>query len=131
MRIQAMSPPGLSHRANQTVPDLDTPWRFAPKGTYHPTDDPEGLISFATAENTLMEDELEAFASNVRIPKEAYSYRFSTGGGPLFPTVLANHINEVFHPYKDLTGSDIQVVGAATAMHEGLGWACADRGEGI
>ena len=41
----------LSKRGRSKVQALDLPWRFAPRGTYHPEDNPDGLISFATAEN--------------------------------------------------------------------------------
>lgn len=41
----------LSDRATETIAGLDVPWRFAPRGTYHPDENPSGLISFATAEN--------------------------------------------------------------------------------
>lgn len=41
----------LSRRATEAVGGLDLPWRFAPRGDYHPDHNPEGLISFATAEN--------------------------------------------------------------------------------
>jgi hypothetical protein len=35
------------------------------RATYDAHTNPEGLISFATAENALMKDELEKFANNV------------------------------------------------------------------
>jgi hypothetical protein len=41
----------LSSRATDLVRDLDLPWRWAPRGTYSPNDNPSGLVSFATAEN--------------------------------------------------------------------------------
>lgn len=41
----------LSRRATEAVGGLDLPWRFAPRGDYHPDHNPKGLISFATAEN--------------------------------------------------------------------------------
>lgn len=46
-----MLDPVLSLRAGTTVASLNRPWRFAPKATYHPGTNPEGLISFGTAEN--------------------------------------------------------------------------------
>ena len=41
----------ISKRATPTVLSLDTPWRFAPRGTYDPDNNTSGLVTFATAEN--------------------------------------------------------------------------------
>jgi 1-aminocyclopropane-1-carboxylate synthase len=55
----------LSARGQAKCDQLDEPWRFAMRATYDAHTNPEGLISFATAENALMKDELEKFANNV------------------------------------------------------------------
>lgn len=49
-----MLDPVLSLRAGTTVASLNRPWRFAPRATYDPDTNPEGLISFGTAENVSM-----------------------------------------------------------------------------
>lgn len=41
----------LSHRTENTLLSIDRPWRFAPRATYDPETNPEGLISFGLAEN--------------------------------------------------------------------------------
>jgi hypothetical protein len=41
----------LSQRATEAVGGLDLPWRFAPKGDYDADHNPNGLISFGTAEH--------------------------------------------------------------------------------
>ncbi|KAI0003151.1 1-aminocyclopropane-1-carboxylate synthase [Xylariaceae sp. FL0662B] len=122
----------LSGRAAAIVPDLDVPWRFAPKGTFDPDTNPEGLTSFSVAENYLVQKELQEFVGKkVSFPELSFVYRYSSGGGPRFPEVLAEHLNECFHPFKPLDGSEIQITGAATALHTALGWAIGDPGEGI
>ena len=40
--------------------------------------------------------------------------------------LLAQHLNEHFKPSRPLDGSEIRITGAATAMHEILGWAVGD-----
>ena len=45
--------------------------------------------------------------------------------------LLAQHLNEYFKPARLLDGSEIRVTGAATAMHELLGWAVGDPNDGI
>ena len=41
----------ISGRASELIRALDLPWRWAPRGTYSPDENPDGLVSFATAEN--------------------------------------------------------------------------------
>lgn len=55
----------LSSRGQANGDQLDIPWRFAKGATYDPDSNPDGLISFATAENALMQKELEEFADKV------------------------------------------------------------------
>jgi hypothetical protein len=55
----------LSTRGQANADQLDIPWRFAKGTTYDSVTNPEGLISFGTAENALMQRELEEFANNV------------------------------------------------------------------
>ncbi|KAF2262072.1 putative aspartate aminotransferase [Lojkania enalia] len=123
----------LSRRGQLNADQLDIPWRFAHSTTYDRDSNPEGLISFATAENILIQKELEDFAnSRVHFPGASFGYGYSTaGGGPKFPSVLANHVNNYFNPYTPITGSDIKITSAATALHEILGFALADPGQGI
>jgi hypothetical protein len=55
----------LSTRGQANAAQLDIPWRFAKGTTYDPVTNPGGLISFGTAENALMQKELEEFANKV------------------------------------------------------------------
>lgn len=41
----------LSRRSGATVASLDAPYRFGPRGTYHPDSNPAGLITFSSAQN--------------------------------------------------------------------------------
>lgn len=55
----------LSTRGQANADQLEIPWRFARGTTYDPDTNPNGLISFGTAENALVQEELEDFASKV------------------------------------------------------------------
>lgn len=59
----------LSNRGNMAVSQLDVPWRFAPAGKarYDPVTNPDGPVTFATAENSLMHHHLSEFANQVSI----------------------------------------------------------------
>ncbi|KAF2012800.1 PLP-dependent transferase [Aaosphaeria arxii CBS 175.79] len=123
----------LSHRGQKIADQTKIPWRFALGTTYDRETNPDGRISFATAENFLIQQELEDFANNkVFFPGKAFSYSFSTaGGGPKFPTALAGLLNDYFNPYEPITGKDIRATSAATALHEILAFSLASPGEGV
>jgi len=55
----------LSSRGQANADQLDIPFRFAQGTKYDPDTNPDGLISFGTAENALVQKELEDFASKV------------------------------------------------------------------
>lgn len=122
----------LSTRGHSNADQLDIPWRFLPTTKpYDPDNYPEGVISFATAENALVQKELEDFANKVHIPGQAFRYAYCTGGGPQLPSAFATHMNEYFNPYKPISGTDIKVTAAATALHDILAFSLAAPGEGI
>ncbi|KAH7350546.1 putative aspartate aminotransferase [Rhexocercosporidium sp. MPI-PUGE-AT-0058] len=124
----------LSRRGTKSVASQDIPWRFAPGGNnrYDKITNPSGVISFGTAENGLVQDELESFvAQNVRIPSLAFTYRFSTMGGPRFPVAMATHMNEYFIPHTPIEPSQILTGSALTSIHEMVGLSLGDPGDGI
>ncbi|OAA55005.1 Pyridoxal phosphate-dependent transferase, major domain protein [Niveomyces insectorum RCEF 264] len=124
----------LSSRGAKSAASIDIPWRFAPGGNnpYDAVSNPTGVISFATAENNLMHEELHHFVQkNVSIPQSAYAYRYSTMGGTRFPAALAAHINTFFRPAAPVRAQDVITASGLTAIHELLGYSLADPGEGI
>jgi 1-aminocyclopropane-1-carboxylate synthase len=121
----------LSSRGQSNASQLSIPWRFAKSHTYDAHTNPNGLISFATAENWLVQKELHDYATKIQIPRAAFRYAFSTGGGPRLPSAFAKHINECFEPYWQVEGGDIMITAAATSMHEVLGYSLCAAGEGI
>jgi 1-aminocyclopropane-1-carboxylate synthase len=67
----------------------------------------------------------------VTFPAPSFGYSYSNAGGPVLPKALAGHLNEYFHPYRPLDGTEIKIVGSATALHDILGWAVGEPGDGI
>ncbi|KAF4333558.1 1-aminocyclopropane-1-carboxylate synthase [Fusarium beomiforme] len=125
----------LSQRATEAVGGLDLPWRFAPRGDFDADHNPNGLISFGTAENArqpfITKDLKEFTDKNVTISHDDFLYRGSHAGGSRFPKALAAHLNEYFQPHSPVTPGMIRCVGAATAMHDILAWGVADPGDGV
>lgn len=121
----------LSPRGQANAAQLSIPWRFAQSHTYHPITNPSGLISFATAENCLIQRELHDFVANVHIPQPALRYAFSTGGGPRLPLAFATHINEYFAPHEPVRAEDVKITAAATALHDVLAYSLCAEGEGV
>ncbi|KAJ4991688.1 ACC synthase [Stagonosporopsis vannaccii] len=121
----------LSPRGQANAHQLSIPWRFAKAHTYDPITNPHGLISFATAENCLIQKELHDFISKVPVPPASFRYAFSTGGGPRLPAAFATHINEYFSPHWAVGGDEVKVTAAATGLHDVLAYSLCETGEGI
>ncbi|KAM4065323.1 aminotransferase class I and II domain-containing protein [Hirsutella rhossiliensis] len=118
--------PYLSKRSAAVVAKQHLPWRFARAQTYDAKTNPDGLISFALAENKLIAGDVESFVNAAH-----FSYGFSTAGGRRFPAALAVHLNEYLQPHEPITADHIKVTSAATSMHDILAWGLADPGDGI
>jgi 1-aminocyclopropane-1-carboxylate synthase len=150
----------LSPRGQSNANQLSIPWRFALSATYDRETNPDGLISFATAENVLVGEEVEEFARKVChtsnllhlvrsrtlvtcklaiflhvcqvcIPAAAFRYAYCTAGGPRLPAAFAAHVNEYFDPYMPVGGEDVKVTAAATALHDVLAYSICGAGEAI
>lgn len=121
----------LSPRGQANADQLSIPWRFAKAHTYDPITNPRGTISFVTAENCLIQEELYNFIAQIPIPPTALRYVGSTGGGPRLPTAFAVHVNEYFSPYDPISSDDVRVTAAATGLHDVLAYSLCAEGEGI
>lgn len=67
----------------------------------------------------------------VMIPNDAFTYSFSTMGGPQFPVAMAQHLNRFFSPVQRVEPNQIITASALTAIHEMLGNALGEPGDGI
>ena len=78
-----------------------------------------------------MHDDLHKYiVSNIKIPKEAYTYGFSTNGGPEFPVVMAKHIEKWFQPSRLVKPEEILTCSALTSLHEAVALSLGDEGDG-
>ena len=73
----------------------------------------------------------ERIILQVSIPNEAFTYRFSTMGGPDFPLAMSQHINRFFNPMLPVEPGHIVTAAALTSIHEMLGHCLGDPGDGI
>lgn len=121
----------LSRRGQTNADQLDIPWRFAQSHSYDPATNPPGLLSFATAENWLIQKELHDFVSKTHIPNDALRYGYSTAGGPCLTSTFARLFNEFFTPYWQVEGRDIRITAAATGLHDALAFSLGEKGDGI
>ncbi|OHF01883.1 1-aminocyclopropane-1-carboxylate synthase [Colletotrichum orchidophilum] len=120
----------LSPRAAKTASALHRPWRFAPAQTYSASD-PAGLISFGSASNTLMLNDVAGFAATVPLTTDVFGYRYSTAGGARLRAALAGHLNATFHPHAPLNKEHVQLAAGATAVQCILAFSLASPGEGV
>lgn len=52
-------------------------------------------------------------------------------GGPRFPVAMAAHVNEYFKPHTPVKAEDILTAAGLTAIHEMIGLALGDPGDGV
>lgn len=67
--------------------------------------------------------------NKVHIPDTAFRYAYCAA--PRLPAALATHFNDYFDPHTPITGEDIKVAAAATALHDILAYSLCAPGEGI
>ncbi|KAH7323266.1 1-aminocyclopropane-1-carboxylate synthase [Stachybotrys elegans] len=121
----------VSERSQQLLSRLNVPWKFAPGSSarYNPEANPEGIVSFSTAENPLVHQELANFANQVELTPAAFTYGFA--GSQRLLRAIAGHIEETFHPATHVNETNVQIFQGVTALHSVLAWALAEPGEGI
>ncbi|KAH8805356.1 acc synthase [Xylogone sp. PMI_703] len=125
-----MASHGLSARGKGIAASMGIPGRYPPKevsNRYDKEHNPEGIISFATAENALIRKELEDFVQD----KLAFAYRYSTGGGPRLKAALASFLNKYFNPLASIAANELVVAPGVTPILEMLGFSLGDPGDGI
>ncbi|KAI1001396.1 hypothetical protein K3495_g6802 [Podosphaera aphanis] len=125
----------LSDRAVALLKDLESPWRYNPGGfdnTFNKETRPDGIISFATAENYHIREKLVTFVQkNVQIPESSLTYGSAFNGGPFFPDLMASHINNYFSPYSPVKPEEIHVGSGLTGVNGMLGHVIGEVGDAI
>ncbi|EGX92358.1 aspartate aminotransferase, putative [Cordyceps militaris CM01] len=117
-----------SARAQATAAFLSAPWMFATRQTYDKETNPDGVISFALAENKLAVQDVRDFVNrNVTFEVNDFNY----GTTDRFPRALAAHLTEYLHPFLPIEPEHIRATSSCTALHDMLAWAVADPGDAI
>ncbi|KHJ34089.1 putative 1-aminocyclopropane-1-carboxylate synthase [Erysiphe necator] len=128
-----MPHPYLSRRGVENNNELSIPWRFAPAHSdrYDRETNPNGILSFSTAENCYIKKELEAFVKEkVQITASSFDYSCNNGG-PKFPGLMASYINTYFSPYVPITSDNLITGSSVSAIQSMLAFSIADKGDGI
>jgi len=129
-----MAPPSLSQRAQVRLDtEIDTRHTFIDK-FYDEKLNPDGLISLATAENSLLSEELSEFMNtHCHITLNHLKYRSSITNGFVKSTIeaLPLYINDYAKPISP-------VIPEQTVIGPGLGsiiaqfmWTVCDEGDGV
>ncbi|EEP75352.1 predicted protein [Uncinocarpus reesii 1704] len=110
----------VSRRAAKITSMVSEPWRFPPSESalYDREKNPNGIISFGTAEN-------------IRIPKCAFTYAYSSPCSPTLTGPMSEYINMHFKPYAPVLPSHIAVAGGVTALNDVLSFILAEPGDAI
>ncbi|KAK2836986.1 hypothetical protein FQN49_006523 [Arthroderma sp. PD_2] len=124
----------LSTRGKRLTGILDEPWRFLLERAtmFDAASNPSGLISFGTAENPLVYDELTEYVNNnVKFDKSMWSYSYSSVGGEDFRAAMAGHFNRYFDPAVPVKVSEVLATNSVPTLSELLGFTLANAGDGI
>ncbi|TQS34607.1 hypothetical protein Golomagni_05003 [Golovinomyces magnicellulatus] len=124
----------LSRRGAANVRDLEIPWRFAPGITslYNKDNNPDGVISFSTAENCYIHKELEEFLKeHIHISTTDFTYTSCYNGGLSFPALMASHLNTYFLPHTQISPNDIVTGNGVTAVQSMLAFSIGDEGDAV
>ncbi|CAI7571734.1 unnamed protein product [Penicillium glandicola] len=122
----------LSFRGAENVRELDIPWRYSLTQTYHPEENPTGLISFGMAENKPMRADIAKYINEkVVFTQDSISYRSSAPTAARLPAAAAVHLNNILKPLAPIDPEHIFVADSPTSLGSMLGYSLAERGDGI
>jgi aspartate/methionine/tyrosine aminotransferase len=99
---------------------------------YHPSENPNGIISLGIAENTLMYPELATFIDkNMTITPDLFGYgAVSPGLRSLIDGLVRLYNSETFNPVISVEGKDLFFSNGCTALLDNLFWCMCDEGDG-
>lgn len=120
-------------RANLPLSPFYDSFSRALNEAYHPTQNPNGIISLGIAENTLMRAELSEFLNeNIVVDADLLGY------GAIIPRpsgltqgLIALYNSDPFNPFIPVTKGDIYCTGGCTVLLEQLFWILCDDGDGV
>ncbi|KAL1964034.1 hypothetical protein VTN77DRAFT_7580 [Rasamsonia byssochlamydoides] len=122
----------LSSRGTRCAGMLDIPWRYALRQTYNKDTNPDGLISFATAENIPIRKEIVKYINEkVTLTEDSISYGPKPETTPRLLAALVSHLQKNFHPITPVDPQNILIANNPTALGSMLGITLAEPGDGI
>jgi len=100
---------------------------------YHPSANPNGIISLGIAENSLMAQSLATFLSqNLRIPPGLFSYGASCPGlASLYQGLCKLYNGETFDPAVEVENAHLYVTAGCTTLLDQIFWTLCDKGDGV
>ncbi|KXJ88829.1 putative aspartate aminotransferase [Microdochium bolleyi] len=119
----------LSTRGEALLPQADD--HLPSAHTYDRKTNPGGLIAPAYAINETVSPDLAAFAKNVTIKPEHFTFHWPANGGPGLRPALATHLNDSFHPHTSVNADHIVIGEGATSILEILAFALMSPGDGL
>ncbi|KAI0880483.1 acc synthase [Annulohypoxylon maeteangense] len=87
--------------------------------TYHPTRNPNGIVSFSNAENWLGQEDLTNFINeHSQFDKSLCAYGEGYTGTVRLRTAMAKHVNTHFKPVKEIGPEEITFAAGVTELNE-------------
>ncbi|GJE91544.1 aspartate aminotransferase like domain-containing protein [Phanerochaete sordida] len=130
-----MSSPTLSRRGQTRLEnEVDIPGYSVTSKFYHDALNPEGIISLATAENSLLSEELaEYMNAHCHIVPSHLKYRTSVTNGFVQSTVqaLPLYINDYAKPLTPVTPTHTVIGPGLGSIIAQFMWAVCDEGDGV
>ncbi|KAI0164074.1 acc synthase [Xylariaceae sp. FL1272] len=97
---------------------------------YDPVTNPQGIVSFANAENWLLLDELTAFINaNAQFTKSHLTYGEGFTGTIRLRNAMAAHMNAHFNPFQEITAEEITFAAGVTDLNEVCALLTCDPGQ--
>lgn len=130
-----MVPPSLSQRAQVRLDtEIDVPGYTIQGKLYHETLHPNGVINIATAENSLMSEELSEYMNtHCQITPSHLKYRTSITNGHVWSTVQAMpvYINDYTKPLSPVTPEHTVIGPGLGSIIAQFMWTVCDEGDGV
>lgn len=100
---------------------------------YHPSKNPDGIISLGIAENTLMYPELATFLDkNMDITPDLFGYgAVAPGSQSLRDGLVRLYNSDTFNPCIPVEEKDLFFSCGCSALLDGLFWCMCDEGDGV
>jgi aspartate/methionine/tyrosine aminotransferase len=125
----------LSNRVQDilTPSSLHNALKLALGNAYHPTDNPDGIISLGIAENTLMYSDLAEFLNtNMLITPDLFGYgAVFPGSSSLRSALLRLYNSDPFNPVVPIEDEHMAFTAGCTVLLDNLFWSLCNEGDGV